>query len=51
MPSATLMFPYLDITTVQSTGVSPFFGGVQMNWTEEAQNRTETEPQFKMMDH
>jgi HK97 family phage major capsid protein len=30
--------------------VSPYFGGVQMNWTEEAQTRTETEPQFKMME-
>jgi HK97 family phage major capsid protein len=50
MASATLMFPYLDITTVQSAGVSPFFGGVQMSWTEEAQTRTETEPQFKMME-
>jgi HK97 family phage major capsid protein len=50
MASATLQFPYLDITTVQSAGVSPFFGGVQMFWTEEAQTRTETEPQFKMME-
>lgn len=50
MASATLMFPYLDITTVQAAGVSPFFGGVQMTWTEEAQTRTETEPQFKMME-
>jgi HK97 family phage major capsid protein len=50
MGSASLMFPYLDITTVQSSGVSPFFGGVQMYWTEEAQTRTETEPQFKMME-
>jgi HK97 family phage major capsid protein len=50
MASATLQFPYLDITTVQSAGVSPFFGGVQMYWTEEAQTRTETEPQFKMME-
>jgi HK97 family phage major capsid protein len=50
MGSATLMFPYLDVTTVQSAGVSPFFGGVQMYWTEEAQTRTETEPQFKMME-
>jgi HK97 family phage major capsid protein len=50
MASATLMFPYLDVTTVQSAGVSPFFGGVQMTWTEEAQTRTETEPQFKMME-
>jgi HK97 family phage major capsid protein len=50
MAGATLMFPYLDITTVQASGVSPFFGGVQMYWTEEAQTRTETEPQFKMME-
>jgi HK97 family phage major capsid protein len=50
MASATLMFPYLDITTAQAAGTSPFFGGVKMNWTEEAQNRTETEPAFKMME-
>ena len=50
MASATLQIPYLDITTVQSAGVSPFFGGVQMNWTAEAQTRTETEPQFKQME-
>ncbi|OAI46889.1 hypothetical protein AYO44_10560 [Planctomycetaceae bacterium SCGC AG-212-F19] len=49
MASATLMFPYLDVTTVQAAGVSPFFGGVLMTWTEEAQTRTETEPQFKMI--
>jgi HK97 family phage major capsid protein len=50
MASATLQFPSLDVTTVQSAGVSPFFGGVQMAWTEEAQTRTETEPLFKMME-
>jgi HK97 family phage major capsid protein len=50
MASATLQFPYLDVTTAQAAGVSPFFGGVQMAWTEEAQTRTETEPQFKMME-
>jgi HK97 family phage major capsid protein len=50
MGSATLQFPYLDITTVQSAGVSPFFGAVQAYWTAEAQTRTETEPQFKMME-
>src|SRR5919109_1097633 len=48
--SATMQFPYLDITTVQSAGTSPFFGGVVMNWTAEAQTRTETEPQFKQME-
>src|SRR6516165_6933136 len=46
MGSATLQFPYLDVTTAQAAGVSPFFGGVKFNWTEESQARTETEPQF-----
>ena len=50
MAGATLQIPFLDVTTVQSAGVSPFFGGVQMYWTAEAQTRTETEPQFKQMD-
>src|SRR5262249_41259794 len=50
MGSATLQIPFLDITTVQAAGVSPFFGGVQMYWTAEAQTRTETEPQFKQME-
>jgi HK97 family phage major capsid protein len=50
MGSATLQIPFLDVTTVQTAGVSPFFGGVQMYWTEEAQTRTETEPQFKQME-
>ena len=50
MASATLQFPFLDLTTVQPAGISPFFGGVQAYWTAEAQNRTETEPQFKMME-
>jgi HK97 family phage major capsid protein len=50
MGSATLLMPYLDITTAQSAGTSPFFGGVVMNWTAEAQTRTETEPQFKQLE-
>jgi HK97 family phage major capsid protein len=51
MASATLQFPFLDITTAPSTaGISPFFGGVVANWTAEAQTRTETEPKFKMME-
>jgi HK97 family phage major capsid protein len=50
MAGATLQLPYLDITTVQSAGVSPFFAGVQMYWTAEAQTRTETEPAFKQME-
>jgi HK97 family phage major capsid protein len=50
MGAATLQIPFLDITTVQAAGVSPFFGGVQMSWTSEAQTRTETEPAFKQME-
>jgi HK97 family phage major capsid protein len=50
MASATMQIPYLDVSTVQSAGVSPFFGGVQMYWTAESQTRTETEPQFKQLD-
>jgi HK97 family phage major capsid protein len=50
MASATLMFPYLDVTTVQAAGTSPFFGGIVFSWTAEAQTRTETEPQFKMLE-
>ena len=50
MGGLTLQIPFLDVTTVQSAGVSPFFGGVQMYWTAEAQTRTEPEPQFKQME-
>ena len=50
MGSATMLIPYLDVSTVQSAGVSPFFGGVQMSWTAESQTRAETEPQFKQME-
>jgi HK97 family phage major capsid protein len=50
MASATLQIPYLDVTTAQAAGVSPFFGGLQMYWTAEAQTRTETEPAFKQME-
>src|SRR5437763_4907237 len=50
MGSATMLIPYLDVSTVQAAGVSPFFGGVQMSWTAEAQTRTETEPQFKQLE-
>jgi HK97 family phage major capsid protein len=50
MASATMQFPYLDITTAQAAGNSPFFGGVIAYWTAEAQTRTETEPAFKMME-
>jgi HK97 family phage major capsid protein len=50
MSSATFMMPYLDITTAQAAGITPFFGGVKMSWTAEAQTRTETEPAFKLFE-
>ena len=50
MPTATMQFPFIDITTVQTAGNSPFFGGVVASWTAEAQTRTESEPAFKMME-
>jgi HK97 family phage major capsid protein len=50
MASASTQIPYLDVTTAQTAGVTPFFGGVTMNWTGEAQTRTETEPTFKQME-
>jgi HK97 family phage major capsid protein len=50
MASATLGVPTPDITTIQPAGVSPFFGGVQIYWTGEAQTRTESEPAFKQME-
>lgn len=50
MGSASLQIPYLDITTAQAAGTTPFFGGVKMSWTAEAQTRQETEPAFKQME-
>jgi HK97 family phage major capsid protein len=48
--AATLQVPYLDVTTAQAAGQSPFFGGFKLSWTGEAQARTESEPQFKQME-
>jgi HK97 family phage major capsid protein len=50
MTSAVLQIPYLDVTTAQAAGTSPFFGGLKMSWTAEAQTRTESEPQFKQLE-
>jgi HK97 family phage major capsid protein len=47
MDSKTLHVPLLDVSSVQSTGTSPFVGGLTWTWNQEAQTRTETEPQFK----
>jgi HK97 family phage major capsid protein len=47
MHSATMYLPYMDITTAQSAGTTPFFGGINMSWTAEAATRSETEPTFR----
>jgi HK97 family phage major capsid protein len=47
MTSQTMMVPQIDVETVQSAGVSPFFGGLQMVWGSEAQTKVETEPTFR----
>ncbi|MBL8797846.1 MAG: phage major capsid protein [Planctomycetia bacterium] len=50
MNSAALQLPYLDITSVPSTGTSALFGGVQLSWKPEAGTVDETEPKFKMLE-
>jgi hypothetical protein len=37
MDAATLQVPFLDVTTVQPAATSPFFGGLTLTWTSEAQ--------------
>lgn len=50
MTSRTYLIPALDLTTRYGAGTTPFLGGVVANWTEEAQLRTETEPQFRQLE-
>jgi len=50
MGSRTVQVPALDQTTVRSTGVSPYFGGMQAKWVDEAGTRPETEPTFKQIE-
>lgn len=47
MNSYTLDLPVWDATTVPSTNVAPFWGGLQMAWAEEASTFAETEPKFR----
>ena len=49
MHSRELQVPYLDITTAQTAGTSPFAGGMKLVYTQEGAGRTETEPQFKQL--
>lgn len=50
MNALTVQWPTLDITTAQATGVSPYFGGIQMTWQPEAALINESEPAFRMDD-
>ena len=50
MNTRTIEFPMLDQTTVQATGVTPYFGGIVANWTGESKSRAETEPAFKSIE-
>lgn len=47
MPSANLELSLPDAGTAQAAGVSPFFGGMLMQWTAENALRPETEPKFR----
>lgn len=47
MNTRTMQIPMLDITTAQSAGTSPYFGGILATWQPEAATISETEPQFK----
>lgn len=50
MTSLTAQLPYLDQTTPQAAGTTPFLGGVLASWAAEAQTRAESEPTFKMFE-
>src|SRR5260370_26008309 len=50
MASSPMQFPFLDATTAQTAGNTPFFGGVIASWPAEGENRAEPEPAFKMME-
>lgn len=47
MNTRTVTWPMLDITTVQASGVTPYFGGIVANWQPEAATINEFEPAFR----
>ena len=49
MKSGTLQLPLPTATAVQTSGVSPFFGGMALNWVSEGATRTEYEPTFRQV--
>lgn len=46
MRRRTMSIPVLDQTNT-TAGVAPWFGGMQVYWTEEAGEKTQTEPSFR----
>lgn len=50
MSSRSILIPALDQTTVRSTGISPYFGGMQAKWVDETGSRPETDPTFKQIE-
>lgn len=48
--TAVLQMSVFNATTVQSAGVSPFFGGMSFTWTPEAATLTEAEPTFDQIE-
>lgn len=47
MNSRTATWPMLDITTVQSAGVTPYAGGIYAQWEQEAATINQTAPTFR----
>lgn len=47
MTTRTVQWPMLDITTAQTAGTSPYFGGILATWQPEAATISESEPQFR----
>ncbi len=50
MNSLTLQLPVIDAETVQASGTTPFYGGLNMHWTQENASETETEPTFRQLE-
>lgn len=47
MNTRTVTWPMLDITTVQASGTTPYFGGILAQWQPEAATINESEPTFR----
>jgi len=50
MASRSVTIPMLNQTTAPSAGETAFFGGVNLEWIEEAQAKPEKEPTFKQLE-